>query len=91
MSDTESRHTRLIRLVCLALVATNVVALILLAGAETAPIHVLLALAASYYAVRPPKKIPTRDALGFGAVLTLATIGNELLEGVEPINDVYEA
>ena len=91
MSATESQQTRLIRLSCLALVATNVVALILLSGAETAPIHVLLALAAGYYAVRPPRKIPTRDALGFGAVLTLATIGNELLEGVEPINDVYEA
>jgi signal transduction histidine kinase len=91
MSDTGSQHTRLVRLFCLALVATNVVALIFLSGAETAPIHVLLALAASYYALRPPKKIPTRDALGFGGVLTLATIGNELLEGAEPLNDVYEA
>jgi signal transduction histidine kinase len=91
MSDTESQQTRLVRLFCLALVATNVVALILLSGAETALIHVLLALAASYYAIRPPRKIPTRDAIGFGVVLTLATIGNELLEGVEPVNDVYEA
>jgi signal transduction histidine kinase len=91
MLDTGSQQARRIRFVCLALVATNVVALIVLSGAETAPIHFLLALAASYYALRPPKKIPTRDALGFGAVLTLATIGNELLEGVEPVNDVYEA
>lgn len=91
MSDTESPQTRWIRLSCLALVATNVVALTLLSGWETAPIHILLALAASVYAVRPSRKVPTRDAIGFGVVLTLATIGNELLEGREPLNDVYEA
>jgi signal transduction histidine kinase len=91
MSDTESLPIRRIRFFCLALVAANVVALVFLAGWETAPIHVLLALAASYYAVNPPRTIPTRDALGFGAILTVAMIGNELLEGIEPINDVYEA
>jgi signal transduction histidine kinase len=91
VSDTASRQTRTVGLGCLALVAANVVALVLLSGPETAPIHVLLALAATYYAVRPPRTIPIRDALGFGAVLTLAMIGNELLEGIEPVNDVYEA
>jgi two-component system OmpR family sensor kinase len=33
----------------------------------------------------------SRDAIGFGMALTLATIGNELLEGSEPLNDVYES
>jgi signal transduction histidine kinase len=91
MSDTESRRTSRIRLFCLALVATNVVALFFVSGWETAPIHALLAVAATLYAIRPPRTVPTRDALGFGAVLTLVTVGNELLEGVEPINDVYES
>jgi signal transduction histidine kinase len=91
VSDTGSRQTRRVRLFCLALVAANVAALILLAGPETGPIHLLLVFAATYYAIRPPRTIPTRDAIGFGAVLTLATMGNELLEGIEPVNDVYEA
>ena len=71
--------------------ATNLVALILLAGWETAPIHALLAAAAALYAVHPPPTIPSRDAIGFGVALTVATIANELLEGIVPINDVYEA
>ena len=91
MSVTESLPTRRVRLLCLVLVATNVVALVLVSGWETVTIHLLLAVAGTVYAIRPPRTIPSRDALGFGAVLTLATIGNELLEGVEPINDVYEA
>jgi signal transduction histidine kinase len=91
VSDTGSRQLRRIRLLCVVLVATNVAALVLLSGWETAPIHALLAVAACFYAIRPPRTIPTRDVLGFGGLLTLATIGNELLEGFEPINDVYEA
>jgi signal transduction histidine kinase len=91
VSGTESRQTRQIRVVCIALVATNLVALFFLAGWETAPIHALLAAAAFFYAVRPLRTISPRDAMGFGVALTVATIGNELLEGVEPINDVYEA
>jgi signal transduction histidine kinase len=91
MSDIGSQRTRRIRAACVALVATNVAALVLVSGWETAPIHALLAIAASYYALRPPETIPARDVVGFGAVLTLATIGNELLEGIEPVNDVYES
>ncbi len=91
MSGTGSQQVRRIRLACLGLVALNVAALALVTGWETAPIHVLLIVAVSAYAIHPPRKIPPRDAVGFGLALTLATIGNELLEGVEPINDVYEA
>ena len=91
MSATGSRQTRNIRLVCLALVAANLVALVALAGWETAAIHALVAAAALVYAIRPARTISSRDAIGFGIALTAATIGNELLEGVEPINDVYEA
>ena len=91
MSGTGSPSTRGIRLVCIALVAANLVALLLLAGWETAPIHALLAAAALLYAVRPTHTISSRDAIGFGVALTVATIGNELLEGLEPINDAYEA
>jgi signal transduction histidine kinase len=91
MSDTESRQTKQIRLVCIALVAANLVALVVLAGWETIPIHLLVAVAAAFVAVRPPRTIPSRDVTGFGAALTLATIGNELLEGIEPVNDVYES
>jgi signal transduction histidine kinase len=47
--------------------------------------------AAVFYAVRRPHAISSRDAIGFAAALTLATIGNELLEGTEPVNDVYES
>ena len=91
MSGTESRQTRLIRVVCVTLVAANVVALVTIAGWETAPIHALLAVAGAYYLARTPRTIPPRDAIGFGTALTVATIGNELLEGFEPVNDVYEA
>jgi signal transduction histidine kinase len=91
MSGIASRQTRDIRLVCLALVAANLVALAALAGWETAPIHALLAVGGVLYLVRPPRSISSRDAIGFGTALTLATIGNELLEGYEPGNDVYEA
>jgi signal transduction histidine kinase len=72
-------------------VAANAVALVTIAGWETAPIHALLAVAGAYYLARPPRTIPPRDAIGFGTALTVATIGNELLEGFEPVNDVYEA
>jgi signal transduction histidine kinase len=91
MSDIESRQTRGIRLVCLALVAANLVALAAHAGWETAIIHALLAAGGVLYLVRPPRTISSWDAIGFGTALTLATIGNELLEGIEPINDFYEA
>ena len=56
-----------------------------LAGWETIPIHVLLIAAGVFYAVRPPRTISSRDAVGFASALTLATIGNELLEGIEPV------
>jgi signal transduction histidine kinase len=72
-------------------VAANLVALFFLAGWETAPIHGLLAAAGVFYVIRAPRAISSRDAIGFGTALTVATIGNELLEGIEPINDVYEA
>jgi signal transduction histidine kinase len=91
MSDIESRQTRGIRLVCTVLVAANLVALAGHAGWETVIIHALLAAGGVLYLVRPPRTISPWDAMGFGAALTLATIGNELLEGIEPINDVYEA
>jgi signal transduction histidine kinase len=91
MSDIESRQTRAIRLICIALVAANLVALVELAGAETAAIHALLAAGGIVYLFRPPRTIASRDAIGFGTALTFATIGNELLEGIEPVNDVYEA
>jgi signal transduction histidine kinase len=91
MSDIESRQTRGIRLVCVALVAANLVALAAHAGWETVIIHALLAIGGVLYLVRPPRTISSWDAVGFGTALTLATIGNELLEGIEPINDFYEA
>jgi signal transduction histidine kinase len=91
MSDTESPPIRRIRLFCVVLVAANLVALIFVSGPETVAIHILLAFAGTFYAITPPRTIPARDALAFGAILTVATIGNEMLEGVEPINDVYEA
>jgi signal transduction histidine kinase len=91
MSAIGSRRTRQIRLVCLAIAATNVVALVTIAGWETIPIHLLVSAAAVFWAVRPPRTLPSRDALGFGGALTLATIGNELLEGIEPVNDVFES
>jgi signal transduction histidine kinase len=87
----ESRWTSRDRLVCVALVATNLVAVPTLAGWETVPIHLLVAAAGVTFAVRPPGAISARDALGFGIALTLATLGNELLEGIEPVNDVYES
>jgi signal transduction histidine kinase len=86
-----SRRKGRVRLVCVAIVAANLVALATIAGWETAPIHLLLVAAGAFYAIRPPKTIPSRDAILFGAALTLATIGNELLEGFEPVNDVYES
>jgi signal transduction histidine kinase len=79
------------RLGCAVLVVANLVALATLAGWETAPIHVLLCAAGILFAIRPPQTISLRDAIGFGTALTLATIGNELLEGSEPLNDVYES
>jgi signal transduction histidine kinase len=91
MLATGSPRTSHVRAACAAIVAANLIALPTLAGWETAPIHVLLSLAGVYYAVRQPRTISSRDAIGFGAALTLATIGNELLEGIEPLNDVYEA
>jgi signal transduction histidine kinase len=74
-----------------AIVAANLIALPTLAGWETAPIHVLLSAGGIFYAVRRPRTVSARDAVGFATALTLATIGNELLEGAEPANDVYEA
>jgi signal transduction histidine kinase len=91
MSGIASHQTRGIRLVCIALVAANLVALAAHAGWETVIIHVLLAAGGVLYLVRPPRSISSRDAIGFGTALTFATIGNELLEGYEPVNDVYEA
>jgi signal transduction histidine kinase len=79
------------RLACAVIVVANLVALPTLAGWETAPIHVLLAAAGLLFAIRPPQTMSSRDAIGFGTALTLATIGNELLEGSEPLNDVYES
>jgi two-component system, OmpR family, sensor kinase len=86
-----SRRISRTRLLCAVIVAANLVALPALAGWETAPIHLLLAAAGLLFAIRPPRSIPLRDAIGFGTALTLATIGNELLEGSEPLNDVYES
>jgi signal transduction histidine kinase len=91
MSATGSRWSNRVVLACAAIVAANLVALATLAGWETAPIHVLVSAAGVVYAVRRPRTISSRDAIGFATALTLATIGNELLEGVEPVNDVYEA
>jgi signal transduction histidine kinase len=91
MWATASRPINQIRLVCAGLFLANAVAVVRHAGWETVPIHVLLGAAAVAYAVRPSPAIPSRDVLGFGAVLTLVTIGNELLEGIEPLNDFYEA
>jgi signal transduction histidine kinase len=80
-----------VRAACAVIVATNLIALPTLAGWETVPIHLLLSAAGVFYAVRRPRTISSRDAIGFGTALTLATIGNELLEGTEPVNDVYES
>jgi signal transduction histidine kinase len=80
-----------IRLAWAAVVAANFVALVTLAGWETAPIHLLLSAAGIYCAVRRPRRIPSRDAIGFVTALTLATITNEWLEGREPVNDAYES
>ena len=91
MWATGSRPTSKVRLACAAIVAANVVALSTIAGWETVPIHVLLCAAGVFYAVRQPRAISPRDAIGFATALTLATIGNELLEGIEPVNDVYES
>jgi signal transduction histidine kinase len=91
MWATESRWTRRDRLISVAIVATNLVALVTLAGWETVPIHLLVAAAGLTFALRPPGAISSRDALEFGVALTLATLGNELLEGIEPLNDVYES
>jgi signal transduction histidine kinase len=86
-----SRRISWVTLACAAVAAANVVALFTLAGWETVPIHVLVIAGAVFYAVRRPGAISSRDAVGFGAALTLATLGNELLEGTEPLNDVYES
>jgi signal transduction histidine kinase len=86
-----SRRIDQVRLACTAIVAANVVALVTIAGWETVPIHLLVIAAGVFYAVRRPPTISSRDAIGFATALTLATIGNELLEGIEPLNDVYES
>jgi signal transduction histidine kinase len=91
MWATGSPRISQVRLACAAIVAANLVALATLAGWETVPIHLLLSAAGVFYAVRRPRTISSRDAIGFGTALTLATIGNELLEGTEPVNDVYES
>lgn len=91
MWGIESPRGSRVRLVCVAIVAANALAVATIAGWETVPIHLLLVAAGAFYALRPPQTIPSRDAILFGAALTLATIGNELLEGIEPVNDVYEA
>jgi signal transduction histidine kinase len=91
MWATESRWTNRDRLISVAIVATNLLAIPTLAGWETVPIHLLVAAAGLTFAVRPPGAISSRDALGFGVALTLATVGNELLEGIEPVNDLYES
>lgn len=90
-SDTGSRWTSSVRLACVGIVAANLVAVATVAGWEAIPIHLLLAAAGVSFAIRPPQAISARDAIGFGFALTLATLGNELLEGIEPVNDVYEA
>jgi signal transduction histidine kinase len=86
-----SQRISWVRLACAAIVATNLVAVVTLAGWETVPIHLFVSAAGVFYAVRRPSTISSRDAIGFGTALTLATIGNELLEGIEPVNDVYES
>jgi signal transduction histidine kinase len=91
MSATESSWTSRARAVSVALVVTNLLAVPAVAGWETTPIHLLLAAACLAFAVRPPRAISSRDALGFAVALTLAMLGNELLEGIEPVNDVYES
>jgi signal transduction histidine kinase len=91
MSVTASLRRNYIALACAAVVAANLVALFTLSGWESHAIHLMLAAAGVFYAVRRPAMVPPLDAIGFGAALTLATIGNELLEGVEPLNDVYES
>src|SRR5918999_1834020 len=91
MWATAFRRISRVTLACAAVAAANIVALATLAGWETAPIHVLVSAAAVFYAVRRPHAISSLDAVGFAAALTLATIGNELLEGREPVNDVYES
>ena len=80
-----------VRAACAVLVAANLIALPPVAGWETGPIHLLLVAAGVFYAVRLPPTISPRDAIGFGTALTLATLANELLEGSEPLNDVYES
>jgi signal transduction histidine kinase len=91
MWATGSLRTSHVRLICAVLVAVNVAAVWTSAGWETVPIHLLVSAMAIVYALRPTLAISARDALGFAAALTLVTIGNELLEGIEPVNDVYEA
>ena len=88
---TASLRRNQVTLACAAVVAANLVALFTLSGWESHAIHLILVAAGVFYAVRRPPAISSRDAVGFGAALTLATIGNELLEGFEPINDVYES
>jgi signal transduction histidine kinase len=92
MSDIESQWTKRVRVAWLVVVATNLAAIPLVAGWETIPIHVLTAAAGLVFAAGPPPRaIPARDALAFAVALTLATLANELLEGIEPLNDVYES
>ena len=91
MSDTGSRWSRRARLAALVVAGANVVAITVSAGPETALIHVLLAATSVFLAVRPPVGIDPRDGLGFSAGLTVLTVVNELLEGIEPVNDIYEA
>jgi signal transduction histidine kinase len=91
MSVTASLRRNYVALACAAVVAANLVALVTLSGWESHAIHLILAAAGVFYAVRRPAIVPPLDAIGFGAALTLATIGNELLEGLEPVNDVYES
>jgi hypothetical protein len=62
------------RLACAVIVAANLVALPTLAGWETAPIHLLLCAAGVLFAIRPPRTISSRDAIGFEMALTPATI-----------------
>jgi signal transduction histidine kinase len=88
---TASLRRNQVALACAVIVAANVLALFTLAGWESHAIHLILSAAGIFYAVRRPPAISSRDAIGFGAALTLATIGNELLEGAEPVNDVYES
>jgi signal transduction histidine kinase len=91
VSDIESQWTDRWRVACAAIAAANLVAVVTSAGPETIPIHILLAAAGIVFAVSPPRAIEPRDAVGFSVALTVATVGNELLEGIEPVNDVYEA